>query len=85
MKPTLQPGKGSLDVSIDISHTAVTPPGMEITVEARVEKVDGKRIHFFVVARDDLNEIGRDRHGRAIVRWDRFNARVAEKAAKAGS
>ena len=83
LRPHLDDGEGSLGVAIDVSHIAATPPGMEVTVEARVDKVDGKRVDFSVVARDALDEIGRGRHGRAIVRWDRFNAKVAEKAAKA--
>ena len=83
MRAHLDDGEGSLGVAIDVGHGAATPPGMEVTVEARVEKVDGKRIDFTVVARDAVDEIGRGTHGRAVVRWDRFNARVAEKAAKA--
>lgn len=83
MRPHLDPGEGSLGVHIDVAHTAATPPGMTVTVEARVEAVEGKRIDFTVVARDDLDEIGRGRHRRAVVVEDKFRARVAEKAAKA--
>ncbi|MCC7045412.1 MAG: thioesterase family protein [Alphaproteobacteria bacterium] len=82
MRPHLDPGEGSLGIHIDVSHTAATPPGMTVTVEARVEAVDGKRIDFTVVARDDLDEISRGRHRRAVVAEDKFKARVAEKAAK---
>lgn len=83
MRPHLDPGEGSLGIHIDVAHTAATPPGMTVTVEARVEAVEGKRIDFTVVARDDLDEIGRGRHRRAVVVEDKFRARVAEKAAKA--
>lgn len=82
MRPHLDPGEGSLGIHIDISHTAATPPGMTVTVEAKVEAVDGKRIDFAVVARDELDEIGRGRHRRAVVVEDKFKARVAVKAAK---
>lgn len=54
-----------------------------MTVEARVEKVDGRRVELSAVARDAVEEIGRGRHGRAFVRWDRFDPRAAEKVAKA--
>jgi fluoroacetyl-CoA thioesterase len=83
MRPHLDPGEGSLGIHIDVSHTAATPPGMTVTVEAKVEAVEGKRIEFSLVARDDLDEIGRGRHRRAVVAEDKFRARVAEKAAKA--
>ena len=83
MRPHLDPGEGSLGIHIDVAHTAATPPGMTVTVEARVEAVEGKRIDFTVVARDDLDEIGRGRHRRGGVVEDKFRARVAEKAAKA--
>jgi fluoroacetyl-CoA thioesterase len=83
MRPHLDPGEGSLGIHIDVSHTAATPPGMTVTVEAKVEAVEGKRIDFALVARDEVEEIGRGRHQRAIVVEDRFKARVAEEAAKA--
>jgi len=83
MRPHLDPGEGSLGVHIDVSHSAATPPGMEVTVEARLEKVDGRKLEFSVVARDPYDEIGRGTHRRAVVIEDKFKARVAEKAAKA--
>ena len=82
MRPHLDPGEGSLGVHVDVSHTAATPAGMTVAVEAKLEAVDGKRLDFSVVLRDEIDEIGRGKHRRAVVQWDKFNARVAEKAAR---
>ncbi len=83
MAPHLDAGEGSLGVHIDVSHTAATPPGMTITVDVECTQVVGKRLSFKVKAHDGLDQIGAGKHERFVVEWDKFNARAAEKAAKA--
>jgi len=78
----LDPGEGSLGVHVDVSHLAATPPGMTVTVDAECVAVTGPRVTFHVKAHDGLDLIGEGRHERFIVAWDKFNARVAAKAAK---
>ena len=80
MQPHLDPGEGSLGVQIDISHTAATPPGMTVTVDAECTAVDGRKVSFKVKAHDGVDTIGEGRHERFVVAWDRFNAKVADKA-----
>ena len=82
LAPHLDPGEGSLGVHIDVSHLAATPPGLTVTAEAECVEVVGQRIAFNVKAHDGIDLIGEGRHERFVVRWDRFNARVAAKAAK---
>ncbi len=82
IKPHLEAGEGSLGTMIDVTHEAATPPGLTVTVNCRLEKVDGRKLEFTVEAHDGHDLIGKGRHGRAVVRWDRFNQKVAEKAAK---
>ncbi|MGE0008796.1 MAG: thioesterase family protein [Parvibaculaceae bacterium] len=82
LKPHLDDGEGSLGTHIDVSHTAATPPGFEVTVDAEVTAVEGRRVRFDVRANDGIDDIGKGRHERAIVTWQKFNARVAEKAAR---
>ncbi|MFN3348541.1 thioesterase family protein [Pseudorhodoplanes sp.] len=79
----LEPGEGSLGTHVDFSHLAATPPGMTVTVECECTAVDGKTVSFFVRGHDGVDVIGEGRHQRAVVHYDRFNARVAEKALKA--
>ena len=83
MQPHLDAGEGSLGVHIDVSHSAATPPGFAVTVDAECTSVDGKRLGFTVKAHDGVDLIGEGRHERYVVAWDKFNARVADKA-KAG-
>jgi fluoroacetyl-CoA thioesterase len=83
LAPHLDPGEGSVGVHVDVSHLAATPPGMTVTVEAECLEVVGQRISFKVKAHDGLDLIGEGRHERFVVMWDKFNARVAAKAAQA--
>jgi fluoroacetyl-CoA thioesterase len=78
----LDPGEGSVGVHIDVSHLAATPPGMTVTAEAECVMVVGPRVTFNVKAHDGVDLIGEGRHERFVVAWDKFNARVAAKAAK---
>lgn len=80
LRPHLDAGEGSLGISIDVSHEAATPPGHEVTVDATLVAVEGRKLSFDVIAHDEKDLIGRGKHGRSIVLWEKFNARVAEKA-----
>ena len=84
MAPHLDPGEGSVGTHVDVSHTAATPPGMAVTVDVECVEVSGKKVVFKVWAHDGLDPIGEGLHERFVVVWDKFNARVADKAAKAG-
>ena len=79
LAPHLDEGEGSLGVHIDVSHSAATPPGLTVTVDAECLEVRGPRATFSVRAHDGIDEIGAGRHERFIVRWDRFNGRMAQK------
>jgi len=80
LAPHLDAGEGSVGIHVDVSHTAATPPGLSVTVDAQCTAVDGRRASFHVRAHDGVDLIGEGEHERAIVAWDRFNAKVAEKA-----
>ena len=76
----LEAGEGSLGTHVDVSHLAATPPGHEVVVDAEIERIKGRRVWFRVSAHDGDDLIGEGRHERAVVVWQTFNARVAEKA-----
>jgi fluoroacetyl-CoA thioesterase len=80
IKPHLDAGEGSLGTHVDVSHAAATPPGMTVTVDAELAEVKGRKLVFKVRAHDGIDVIGEGRHERVVVPWDRFNAKVAEKA-----
>jgi fluoroacetyl-CoA thioesterase len=67
LTPILSDGERSVGISIDVVHTAATPPGATVTAEARFEGLEGKRYKFYIVASDDGGEIGCGSHERAII------------------
>jgi fluoroacetyl-CoA thioesterase len=84
MAPHMDAGEGSLGTHVDVSHLAATLPGMSVTAEAELVSIDGRRLEFKVSAHDGVDLIGEGRHQRAVVGWDKFKARVADKGRVAG-
>ncbi|HZQ14588.1 MAG TPA: thioesterase family protein [Pseudolabrys sp.] len=80
MAPHLDDGEGSLGTHVDVSHLAATLPGQTVTVDVELAEVKGRKLVFKVRAHDGIDLIGEGRHERVVVAWDRFNAKVAEKA-----
>jgi len=74
----LGPGQTSVGTEINISHTAASPLGAEITANATIEFVFGRKIEFKVSASDDKHEIGSGKHTRSIVDTERFMAKAQE-------
>ena len=82
LAPHLEEGEGSLGIAINVDHTAATLPGQTVTVSVECIEADGKRLGWRVSAHDGIDVIGQGTHHRAVVVWDRFNARMAQKRAK---
>jgi fluoroacetyl-CoA thioesterase len=80
MAAHLDAGEGSLGTHVDVSHLAATLPGQTVTVDVEVAEVSGRKLLFKVRGHDGIDLIGEGRHERIVVAWDRFNAKVAEKA-----
>jgi fluoroacetyl-CoA thioesterase len=83
LAPHLDAGEGSVGTHVDVSHLAATLPGQTVTVDAELTEVKGRKLVFKVRAHDGIDPIGEGRHERVVVTWDRFNAKVAEKAKQA--
>jgi fluoroacetyl-CoA thioesterase len=78
----LGPGESAVGTAVDIHHLAATPLGMQVTAEAEVTKVDGRRIVFAVTARDEVEEIGRGTHERMMIDLRRVMQRLDVKAGR---
>ena len=76
----LDPGESAVGTAVDIRHLAATPVGHEVTAEAEVTGVDGRRITFNVTARDETEEIGSGTHERMVVDMRRLDERLAAKS-----
>ncbi len=76
----LDSGEGSVGTHVDVSHSAATPAGFTVKVDVECVEVSGRKVIFNVLAHDGVDVIGEGRHERVVVAWDKFNAKVAEKA-----
>lgn len=78
----LEPGESVVGTIVNVKHLAATPVGHQVTAEAVVTKVDGRRIEFDVSAHDELEMIGAGTHERSVVQLDRLQKRLDAKAPK---
>ena len=79
IKPFLDTGESSVGMTIEVSHTAATPPGHRARAEAEVTRVEGRRLEFSVRAFDDVEQIGSGTHRRAVIDAAKFNERIKTK------
>ena len=77
----LEEGQGSVGTHLDVNHTAPTPIGMKVSVEAEITNVseNGKIIDFKLTAWDEKGPIGNGTHTRAIINNERFLAKCNAK------
>jgi fluoroacetyl-CoA thioesterase len=77
------PRQQTVGIHINLSHTAATPPGFTVTIKGRLEKMDGRKLSFFLDASDGVDSIGQATHERFIIDAEKFNASVARKKSAA--
>lgn len=73
------PQEQSLGTQVNFSHLAATPPGLTVTVEVRLDRIDGRRLFFSITAHDGVDKITEGTHERIIIDAERFKARLAGK------
>ena len=69
----------SVGISLNIQHTAPTPVGIKISAEVEIIEINGRKILFEVVAKDEVSEIGRGKHERFIVDRKKFQDKADSK------
>ena len=74
------PEEQTVGTSIDVSHIAATPPGLEVTAKVKLIKVDGRKLVFEVEAHDGVDLITRGKHERFIINKDKFDRKMKEKS-----
>lgn len=75
------PAEQTVGTHIDVSHSAATPPGLEVAVQVTLVEVDGRKLVFEVEAHDGVDAIGKGRHERYVIDRERFGQKAARKAA----
>ncbi len=79
LAPYLGPGQRSLGTRVEMSHLAATPVGMAVTAEVELVEIDGNRLRFKALCRDERDVIGEGFHERTVVDHARFLARLERK------
>jgi len=82
------PGEDSVGAEIALKHQAATLMGSTVEITTTVTAVDGRKVVFDVVAKDELEQISAGTHTRFAVdlirRIERLNAKAAKLAALKG-
>jgi fluoroacetyl-CoA thioesterase len=65
---------------VELSHLAPTAPGVTVAATARLVEVEGNRLTFELVVRDEAGEIATGRHGRVVVSREPFLRAASSRA-----
>lgn len=80
LRPHLDwPREQSLGTHVDVSHIAATPPGLIVTVDVKLEKVEGRKLTFRLSAHNGVKKISEGTHVRVVIDFARFNAKIKQK------
>lgn len=74
------PAEQTVGTHVNVSHTAPTPPGMEVSAKVKLVDIKGKQLFFEVEARDQIGIICKGTHERFIINAEKFNRKLQEKA-----
>lgn len=72
LRDRLEPGQTSVGMRVQLDHLAPTAVGANISAEATLEKVQGRRLVFTVAANDDRGLVAAGRVTRVVVETERF-------------
>src|SRR5229473_8144446 len=83
LAPYLAPQQRTVGTRVEMTPSAATPIGMQVTAEIELVEIDGRRLRFKVSCHDEAEPIADGFHERTIIDNDRFMARLARKAGPA--
>lgn len=72
LQPYCEGDEITVGTAINIEHRAASGIGSKVRAEATLESYDGRFYTVRVVARDEIQEIGRGTVGRAVVKVGQF-------------
>lgn len=81
LRPHMEEDEISLGTNICVSHSAATPPGMQVSVEVTLMEVNDAKTKWTIVARDEQDVIGEGTHERYSINGEKFKNIVAKKSA----
>lgn len=74
------PQEQTVGVGFQLSHVAATPPGLTVTVQVELTKIEGRKLTFVVRAEDDVDLISEGTHERFVIDAARFSAKATAKS-----
>ena len=80
LRPYMDDEEISLGTNICVSHSAATPPGMQVQVDITLLEVNGPKTRWQIVARDEKDVIGEGTHERFTINKQKFEGIVTKKA-----
>ena len=76
------PREQTVGIDIRVNHVAATPPGLTVTVRGSLDRVEGRKLSFSLVADDGLDTISQGTHERFVIDAGKFNAKMAAKMSR---
>ena len=73
------PREQTVGIDLKLNHIAATPPGLTVTVNVKLEEVEGRKLVFSIAADDGIDKISEGTHDRFIIDAAKFNTKMAAK------
>jgi len=75
----LPDGYNTVGTEVNVKHFKATPLNMKVFCEARLEKIEGKKLFFSVNVRDEEGPIGSGSHCRYVINTGDFMDNLKKK------
>jgi len=75
----LPEGYSSVGIEINVKHLKASLPGAIITCKSEINKIDGKKVSFEIIASDENGIIGTANHTRYIINSKEFINKLKTK------
>jgi fluoroacetyl-CoA thioesterase len=79
------PAEQTVGTDLRLSHLAATPPVLTVTVKTKLEKIEGRKLTFSIIADDGVDKISEGTHERFIIDAVKFNSKAEAKAKSANN
>jgi fluoroacetyl-CoA thioesterase len=79
LAPYLGADQRTVGTRVEMTHTAATPIGMQVTAEVELVAINDRTLRFKVACRDEKDPIGEGFHERTVIDHARFVKRLARK------
>ena len=82
LAPFLEGDETTVGTELNVKHISATPAGLEVTAEAVLTEINGRKFTFEVTASDSAGVIGNGTHKRFLVYGEKFTAKTKSKLDK---